>query len=78
MKPIPLPKIDIPQTWSSAQVLAIIEFLHSVADEIWDAYERPILDLMDRRRDATYDENGNRVPSASQISPENEHEDIPF
>lgn len=78
MNPQPLPKIKIPQTWSSAQALCVIDFLHLVADEIWDWYERPILDLMDRRNNPPYDPPGHTGLTPSYKSGGIPDDDIPF
>ena len=78
MQPQPLPKIKIPQTWSSTQALCVIDFLHHVADEIWDWYERPILDLMDRRNNPPCDPPGHAGLTPSYKSDSIPDDDIPF
>ena len=77
-KPIPLPKVHIPQTWSSTQALCVIEFLHAIADEIWDWHGRPILDLLDRKNSPPYDLGGNTRPRVSQKNTDNDDENFPF
>jgi len=65
MQPIPLPKVDIPQTWSSAQALMVIEFLHSIIDKIWDWHGDAILDMWQGKGGFTYDDKGNERPQSS-------------
>ncbi len=74
----PPSKIKIPQAWNGAQALCVIDFLHRVADTIWDFYERPILDLMDRKGQNKYDKTGSTQPTTSQNSSNIPEKDIPF
>lgn len=72
MKTIPLPKVDIPQTWSSTQALCVIEFLHAILDKIWEWHGDAILDMWEGKRGYVYDAKGNERPESSY------KDDFPF
>jgi protein gp37 len=78
MKPKPLPQNRIPQTWSAAQALAIVDFLQAIAGEIWDWYERPIFDLMERTNQHSYDTTGKKKTSSKQDRARTTDQEIPF
>ena len=37
---------NIPNHWSPRQALAVYDFLIDLQQEIWDRYERPLVDLI--------------------------------
>ncbi len=39
---------DIPEHWSAEQALAIYEFLAQLQDRIWEYYEVPLLEIIQR------------------------------
>ncbi len=39
---------DIPEHWSAEQALAVYEFLAQLQDRIWDRYEAPLVETIQR------------------------------
>ena len=68
----------LPTSWTAEQAWTIIELLDIISADIWDIYEEKLIDHVRRKRQKTYDENGNPLPGASYRYDPNGKTNLPF
>ncbi len=45
-------KVEISEYWSAEQADAVLDFLHDLECAIWNAYEKPLIELATRHANA--------------------------